>query len=70
MTEEKAMENRARRALERRGLQLQKSRRRDPRAIDFGGYMIVDPATNSVVAGASHAPYQMTLDDVEAWLKD
>ena len=70
MTEEKIMENRLRRALDRRGLQLQKSRRRDPRAIDFGGYMIVDPATNTAVAGSAPIAFAMSLADVEAWLKD
>ncbi len=69
MTEEKVLENRVRRALDRRGLVLHKSRRRDPRAIDFGGYMIVDAATNSVVAGASPVAFSLTLADVEAWLK-
>ncbi len=70
MSEDKIVENRCRRALDRRGLTLQKSRRRDPKAIDYGGYMIVDAATNTAVAGASPIAFSMSLDDVEAWLKD
>jgi hypothetical protein len=35
--DDKVRENRLRRMAQRRGMQLQKSRRRDPNAIDFGG---------------------------------
>ena len=70
MSEDKIVENRCRRALSRRGFTLQKSRRRDPRAVDYGGYMIVDAATNTVVAGAGSNAFSMSLDEVEAWLKD
>ena len=41
MTEEKVMENRLRRVAERRGLRLQKSRRRDKNATDYGVYFLV-----------------------------
>ncbi|WIB12910.1 hypothetical protein [Curtobacterium sp. MCPF17_052] len=58
--DEKVRENRLRRAAERQGLLLKKSRRRDPRAIDYGTYMVVDAATNSLTAGPG-----LTLDDVE-----
>ena len=51
--DDKVLENRLRRMLQRRGYQLIKSRRRDPRAIDYGGYMIADASTNGVVAGGS-----------------
>src|SRR6266480_2203539 len=66
---EKVRENRLRRMAERQGLQLVKSRRRDPRAIDYGGYMLVDIATNGVVAGvgAVGRPH-WGLDDVEEYL--
>lgn len=70
MTEEKIRENRFRRMLDRRGFSLARSRRRDPQAIDFGGYMIVDASTNTVVAGGSPFAYSMSLDDVGAWLND
>ena len=66
---EKIRENRLRRMADRQGLRLVKSRRRDPRAVDYGGYMLVDIATNAVVAGtgAIGRPH-WSLDDVEEWL--
>lgn len=65
---DKVRENRLRRMAERQGLQLLKSRRRDQRAIDFGGFMLIDPATNSVVMGADPIAFSATVDDVERWL--
>lgn len=65
---EKVQENRVRRLAARQGLQLLKSRRRDPLAIDFGGYMLTDAASNAVVAGGAPLPYSMSLDDAEAWV--
>jgi hypothetical protein len=41
MTEEKARENRLRRMAERRGLRLEKSRRRDPGALTYGRYWLL-----------------------------
>jgi hypothetical protein len=70
MSAEKIRENRLRRVLQRRGYQLQKSKRRDPNAFDFGGYMIIDPQTGAVVAGGSPRPFSLDLDDVEAWLRE
>jgi hypothetical protein len=72
LTDEKVRENRLRRMLQRRGLSLLKSKRRDPKAIDYGGYMIVDASTNALVAGDSNGltPFSLTIDDVEGWLKD
>jgi hypothetical protein len=62
-------ENRLRRMAERQGLRVVKSRRRDTRAIDYGMYMIVDQATNTVVAGTGGTGRpNMTLDEVEAYL--
>ena len=66
-TTEKVRENRLRRMAERQGLQLVKSRRRDPRALDYGDYMLVDPSTNSVVAGEI-GRIHWSLDYVEAYL--
>ena len=61
--EEKVKENRLRRTAERRGLQLTKSRRRDPRALDFGKYWLSD-ASSALVS-----PEQgMNLDEVETFL--
>ena len=50
---------------ERQGLRLVKSRRRDPRAIDYGTFVIVDPNNNAIVAGE-----RMTLDAAERFLTD
>lgn len=69
MTEEdKVRANRLRRAAARQGLQLIKSRRRDPRALDYGGWMITELSTNTVVAGATPREFSMSLDDVERYL--
>lgn len=66
--EEKVKENRLRRMAERQGLRLEKSRRRDPHALDYGGYMLVDPTNNGVVMGADAYAYSADLDQVEEWL--
>jgi hypothetical protein len=58
-------ENRLRRMAKRQGLMVVKSRRRDPRAIDYGGYMILDARTNLVVAGGSPQAFSLDLDEVE-----
>ena len=71
MNDDKVRENRLRRAAARQGLQLQKSRRRDPRASDFGMYYVVQ-----VTAPGGHwrsrellSPEQgMSLDEVEVFL--
>ena len=69
-TQEKVWENRLRRMAHRQGYQLRKSRRRDPRAVSYGGYMVVDSDHNFVVAGSSPFAYSMDLKDVESWLTD
>ena len=68
MTAEKIRENRLRRMAERQGYKLAKSRRRDPRAYDYGTWTIVEPHTNTLVAGGKYG--SMDLDAVEAWLTD
>jgi hypothetical protein len=67
---DKVRENRLRRMAERQGLSLSKSRRRDPHAIDFGGYMLVDTSTNTVVHGSAPVPYSLDLNEIEKWLSD
>lgn len=69
---DKVREDRFRRALDRRGLKLMKSRARDVRDITYGGYQITDIQTGGVVAGWGNANrgYAFTLDDVEAWLAE
>jgi hypothetical protein len=66
--EVKVKENRLRRAAERQGLRLVKSRRRDPRAFDYGKYMLIDVQTNAVVHGLVAGHIGADLDDVEAYL--
>ena len=68
MTEEKIRENRLRRTADRQGLRLEKSRRRDPRAWDFGTYQIVDLYTNLLVLGDHNRGYGCDLDEIEAYL--
>ena len=50
-TPEKVRENRLRRMAARQGLQLLKSRRRDPRALDYGTYWLVDASGVEVASG-------------------
>jgi hypothetical protein len=61
----KTRESRLRRAARRHGLTLVKSRRRDPRALDFGNYWVVDPQTGGLVAGCQGCG--MSLDDVQTF---
>jgi hypothetical protein len=65
-------EARLRRAAERQGFQVCKSRRRDRRALGYGRYWIADARTGDVIAGLTEPdPYavpEMTLDEVEQWL--
>jgi len=60
---EKVRENRLRRAAERQGLALSKSRRRDPRALDYGTYTLTDLATREIVSDK-----KSDLDDIERYL--
>ncbi|MGC4891060.1 hypothetical protein [Micromonospora sp. DT227] len=60
--DDKVRENRLRRAAARQGLALSRSRRRDPRALDFGRYWLSrDGVMESDPAGIS-------LDEVETFL--
>ncbi|MCZ2804343.1 hypothetical protein O2W18_04445 [Modestobacter sp. VKM Ac-2983] len=62
--EEKVKENRLRRIAARRGLQLTRSRRRDPRALDYGRYWLTDVRTNALTSPEDG----LTLDQVEEHL--
>lgn len=64
----KARENRLRAVALRQGLRLMKNTRRDPRAIDYGGWMITDARDYRIVFGGSPEPFNATLDEVEAYL--
>lgn len=74
MTDEKVRENLLRRAAARQGLRLEKSRRRDPRAVDFGAYFLIDGPSRKTSSWRSRvlvSPEQgWSLDEVEAFLTD
>jgi hypothetical protein len=63
----KARENRARRAAERQGLRLTKSRRRDPRALDYAKYWLVDDRSN-ILDQRVDQQFGLDLEDVEGLL--
>ena len=48
----RVVEDRMRRAAQRRGLRLIKSRRRDPRAIDYGLYVLIEDSARNRTPGA------------------
>jgi hypothetical protein len=64
--ETKVRENRVRRAADRQGLRLSKSRVRDPNARDFGLYALVDQETHP--PPAQRWVRSLTIDEVEAYL--
>lgn len=66
----KVRENRLRRMAQRQGLRLEKSRRRDPRALDYGTYQLTDPATNTLVAHGGQNGYGLDLDAIEKALTE
>jgi hypothetical protein len=68
--ETKVLENRLRRMAERRGYRIEKSRRRDPMAVDFGGYQLIDAFKNTVVLGCRQHEYDATLQEIESFLND
>lgn len=67
----KVRENRLRRAADRQGLRLSKSRSRDPQAMDYGLYALIDHQTNGAIhpALADRWVHALTLEDVEEWLR-
>lgn len=65
---DKVRENRLRRMADRQGLVLEKCRRRDPLAIGFGTFMLIDAGTGAVVASGLPGGYGLTLADVEEHL--
>lgn len=67
MDPEKVRENRLRRMAARQGLVLKKSRRRDPRAFDYGNYWLTDKKTGFLVAGGE---WGINLDEVQNWLTE
>jgi hypothetical protein len=63
-------ENRLRRAADRQGFRLTKSRSRDPRAVDFGLYALFNAGTNEAVNPKLQGRWECswTLDRVEEFL--
>ncbi len=70
MENTKVRENRLRRMAHRQGYQLAKSRSRDPRAVDFGLYALIDPETGGAVnqALANRWTHSWTIEEVERYL--
>ncbi len=68
--EEKVRENRLRRAADRQGLRLTRSRSRDINAIDYGLYALIDYETGGSIfpALANRWVHTLTLDEVEGYL--
>ena len=67
---QKILEDRLRRAARQQGLQLVKSRRRNPEACGYGRYMLIDLTQNIIVYGTedSREP-TATLGEIEDYLK-
>jgi hypothetical protein len=63
----KVRENRLRRIADRRGYRLEKSARRDPKALDFSRYRLIDVRAKRAVLGSDHG-FSATIDEVEAFL--
>lgn len=63
MSDEKVLENRLRRMADRQGLRLAKSKRRDPRALDYGKYRLIDHDHG----GSVMAEWE-DIDTIEAFL--
>lgn len=66
---DKVRENRLRRAADRQGLRLDKSKLRDPNALGYGLYALIDHQYGGTVhASAVWGIHTLDLDDVEAYL--
>jgi hypothetical protein len=68
VTAERSRENKVRRAAALQGLRLEKSRGRDPRAVGFGTYRLVDAGTGAIVASKHGTGFGLSLDEVERQL--
>ncbi|WP_335309951.1 hypothetical protein [Sphingomonas phyllosphaerae] len=66
-----AREDRARRAIRRKGdgcFRLQKTPARAWQRAEYGpGYQVIDSYGNTVVFGYWHRPWQATLQQIEEW---
>jgi hypothetical protein len=66
-TSQKTREDRLRRQAYRQGLILRKSRRRDPRATDYGTYTLTNMHNNNLEYGGYGF---VGLDEIESYLKE
>ena len=64
MHTEKSQEQRLRRTLKSAGYELHKSRVRNISIDNFGGYYIIDPRYDLIVAGSRA---ELSLEDVADW---
>ncbi|WP_142391427.1 hypothetical protein [Mycobacterium sp. ENV421] len=62
--ERKVLENKLRRSATRQGLRLEKSRVRDPRAVDYSTYQLVDVAANTIVSSGNQDGYGLGLHEI------
>ena len=65
---DKVRENRLRRKADRLGYRLSRSRRRDPDALDYGMYELIDLRTGGAAHEMPLGRPNLTLDEVERWL--
>jgi hypothetical protein len=63
-------EQKARRELARLGYALQKSRVKNPTEENQGGYAILNGYSGQNPSYAEGKNYEMSIEDVEHWLKD
>lgn len=68
MATSESRENRLRRTAARRGLTLMKCRRRDPLAIGYGTYQLVDSNNHIYACKDNENGYGLTLDEIESAL--
>jgi hypothetical protein len=64
----KVFENRLRRMAARQGLELRKTRRRDPLALDYGRYQLVEIRTGAEATVPDGDEHGLTLEQAERWL--
>jgi hypothetical protein len=64
-SQERAREDRVRRLAQQKRLILKKARRRDPNAIDYGRYWLIEPSANGIIEGGQNGA---SLDEIEASL--
>jgi len=64
-----ALERRARRLAQRRGLSLLIAQKRNPKIEAHGGYMLRDDATLAIAFGNASYDFSADLDEIEAWLE-